>query len=74
MTVGFMDKMRSVVGGVSPELLANGTLARGEVLSVKMTGMSVSRGDQVATEKQVSARALPGPGRQQRGKDRARRR
>jgi hypothetical protein len=53
MTVGFMDKMRSVVGGVSPELMQNGTLARGEVLSVQMTGMSVSHGNQVATEKQV---------------------
>ena len=39
--MGFMDKMRSVVGGVSPALMQNGTLARGEVLSVKMTGMSV---------------------------------
>ena len=48
-----MDKMRSVVGGVSPELMQNGTLARGEVLSVQMTGMSVSHGNQVATEKQV---------------------
>jgi len=51
--VGFMDKMRSVVGGVSPELMQNGTLARGEVLSVQMTGMSVSHGDQVTTQKQV---------------------
>jgi hypothetical protein len=53
MTVGFMDKMRSVVGSVSPELMQNGTLARGEVVSVQMTGMSVSRGDQVTTQKQV---------------------
>ena len=53
VTVGFMDKMRSVVGGVSPELMQNGTLARGEVVSVQMTGMSVSRGDQVTTQKQV---------------------
>jgi hypothetical protein len=53
MTVGFMDKMRSVVGGVSPELMQNGILARGEVLNVQMTGMSVSHGNQVATEKQV---------------------
>jgi hypothetical protein len=48
-----MDKMRSVVGGVSPELMQNGTLAWGEVVSVQMTGMSVSRGDQVTTQKQV---------------------
>jgi hypothetical protein len=53
MTVGLRDKMRSMVGGVSPELMQNGILARGEVLDVQMTGMSVSRGDQVATEKQV---------------------
>jgi len=52
-TVGFMDKMRSMAGGVSPELMRNGILARGEVLDVQMTGMSVSRGDQVATTKQV---------------------
>jgi hypothetical protein len=51
--MGFMDKIRAVGGGVSPELLQNGTLARGEVVNVEMTGMSVSRGDQVATEKQV---------------------
>jgi len=51
--VGLRDKMRSMVGGVSPELMQNGILARGEVLDVQMTGMSVSRGDQVATEKQV---------------------
>ena len=51
--MGLRDKMRSMVGGVSPELMQNGILARGEVLDVQMTGMSVSRGDQVATEKQV---------------------
>ena len=51
--MGFMDKIRAVGGGVSPELLKNGTLARGEVVSVQPTGMSVSRGDQVMTEKQV---------------------
>ena len=51
--MGFMDKIRAVGGGVSPELLKNGTLARGEVISVQPTGMSVSRGDQVMTEKQV---------------------
>ncbi len=48
-----MDKMRSVVGGVPPELLASGTLARGEVVSVQMTGMSVSHGNQVTSQKQV---------------------
>jgi hypothetical protein len=53
MTVGFMDKMRSVVGGVSPELLANGTLARGEVVDVQITGMAVSHGNQVTGQKQV---------------------
>src|SRR5579864_2486149 len=51
--MGFMDKIRAVGGGVSPELLKNGTLARGEVVSLQPTGMSVSRGDQVMTEKQV---------------------
>lgn len=51
--MGFMDKLRAMGGGVSPELLRDGILARGEVVNVEMTGMSVSQGDQVATTKQV---------------------
>ena len=51
--MGFMDKIRAVGGGVSPDLLKNGVLARGEVIGVQPTGMSVSRGGQVVTEKQV---------------------
>lgn len=51
--MGFMDKIRSMSGGVSPELMQNGVLARGEVIGVQPTGMSISRGDQVATQRQV---------------------
>lgn len=51
--MGFMDKIRSVGGGVSPELLKNGVLARGEVLSVQPTGMQVSHGGEVVGTSQV---------------------
>ena len=50
--MGFMDKLRSVGGGVSPELLQNGLLARGQVVQVQPTGMTVSHGgdDMLATK------------------------
>ena len=51
--MGFMNKLRAVGGGVSPELMQNGVLARGEVVSLQPTGMSVSHGDQVIGTKQV---------------------
>ena len=51
--MGFMDKMRSMTGGVSPELMQNGILARGEVAGVQPTGMSVSHGDDVLTQREV---------------------
>lgn len=43
--MGFMDKLRSMGGGVSPELLQNGLLGRGEVVNVQQTGMQVSHGE-----------------------------
>ncbi|MBV8194560.1 MAG: hypothetical protein JOY80_03440 [Candidatus Dormibacteraeota bacterium] len=43
--MGFMDKIREMGGGVSPELLQNGILARGEVLNIQQTGMQVSHGE-----------------------------
>ena len=51
--MGFMDKMRSAVGGVSEELMQNGTLARGEIVSVQMTGTAVSVGGMVGAESVV---------------------
>jgi hypothetical protein len=50
--MGFLDKIRAVGGGVPPELLQNGTLARGEIVSVQPTGMTVSHGNE-ALGKQV---------------------
>lgn len=50
--MGFLDKLRSVGGGVSPELLKTGVLARGEIVSVQPTGMTVSHGND-ALGKQV---------------------
>ena len=55
--MGFLDKIRSVGGGVSPELMKNGTLARGEIASVQPTGMTVSHGND-ALGKQVCNIAL----------------
>jgi hypothetical protein len=55
--MGFMDKIRAVGGGVSPELMKNGVLARGEVISVQPTGMTVSHGND-ALGKQVCNVAL----------------
>lgn len=55
--MGFLDKIRAVGGGVSPELMKNGTLARGEIASVQPTGMTVSHGND-ALGKQVCNIAL----------------
>ena len=55
--MGFMDKIRAVGGGVSPDLMNNGVLARGEVISVQPTGMTVSHGND-ALGKQVCNIAL----------------
>jgi hypothetical protein len=55
--MGFLDKIRAVGGGVSPELMQNGTLARGEIVSVQPTGMTVSHGND-ALGKQVCNVAL----------------
>jgi len=52
MHMGFLDKIRAVGGGVSPELLQSGILARGEIVSVQPTGMTVSHGNE-ALGKQV---------------------
>jgi hypothetical protein len=52
--MGLRDKLRSATGGVSAELMQNGILARGEVVNVAMTGMTVSHGgDQVVGQTQV---------------------
>jgi hypothetical protein len=50
--MGFLDKIRAVGGGVSPDLMKNGTLARGEIVSLQPTGMTVSHGNE-ALGKQV---------------------
>ena len=55
--MGFLDKIRAVGGGVSPELMKTGTLARGEIVSVQPTGMTVSHGNE-ALGKQVCNVAL----------------
>ena len=57
MTMGFLDKIRAVGGGVSPELMQNGTLARGQIASIQPTGMTVSHGND-ALGKQVCNVAL----------------
>ena len=55
--MGFLDKIRAVGGGVSPELMQNGTLARGQIAGIQPTGMTVSHGND-ALGKQVCNVAL----------------
>jgi hypothetical protein len=54
-----MDKIRAVGGGVSPELIKNGTLAREQIAGVQPTGMTISHGND-ALGKQVCDVALDG--------------
>jgi len=53
--MGFLDKIRAVGGGVSPELLKNGTLARGEIVSVQPTGMTVSHGNDALASRSATS-------------------
>jgi len=53
--MGFLDKIRAVGGGVSPELLTNGTLARGEIVSVQPTGMTVSHGNDALASRSATS-------------------
>src|SRR5271166_6177653 len=42
--MGFLNKMKTAMGGDDPQLMAMGMLGRGEVANVQVTGASVQHG------------------------------